>query len=407
MSYWRLVVDKAFVGRQPIYRDGVDVFAYELFSRDSELNRVAFTDGDRATAQLLLNTFVEIGLDQIVGPKFAFVNVTRNFVLSEYCASLPKGRVVLEIEADTTADQPLLEALSRLSKAGYSIALDNFVYRDDLRPLLEIADIVKIDIRGIEPAAIARQMSVRELGIKLLAQKVETHQEYEHCKQLGFDYYQGYFFCKPQIVSQGKMPANRLSTLHLLAKLHDPQITMDKLELAVGQNMAISYRILRYLNSPLFCLPRRVESLRHGIALVGMRLISEWASVLLLESIEEKPRELMITSMIRAHMCRQLGTGMRQKNLDQFFTAGLLSLIDAVMDRPMPEILRMLPLVDDIKNALSQRQGAMGAALKCVEAYERCDWDHTSCGDLDESKIREAYLTSVSWARTVTEQVLT
>jgi c-di-GMP phosphodiesterase len=399
-------VDKAFVGRQPIYKDGVNVFAYELFSRNSELNQAAFTDGDRATAELLINTFVEIGLDQLVGPNTAFVNVTPNFLLSEYCTMLPKQRVVLEISPDTAMDERLFQALCRLKKFGYSFALDNFIYQDELRPLLEIADIVKIDIRGMDAPAIAKQMSVRELGVKLLAQKVETHQGYQFCKQLGVDYYQGYYFCKPQIVSTGKIPANRLSTLHLLAKLHDPNITIDKLELAVGQNLAISVRILRYLNSPLFSLPRRVESLRHAIALVGMRLISEWASSILLESIEEKPQELMITSMIRAHMCRQLAGEMRQKNPDQFFTAGLLSLVDAVIDRPMTEILKSIPLVDDVKNAILKREGAMGAALNCVEAYERCDWDRTSCGDLDESRIRQAYLSSVGWARAITEKVL-
>jgi EAL and modified HD-GYP domain-containing signal transduction protein len=349
---------------------------------------------------------VVIGLDQVVGPSIAFVNVTRNFVLSEYCAQLPKKRVVLEIPADAEIDKPLLEALSRLSKAGYTIALDNFSYRDEIGPLLEIANIVKIDIRAMDREMIAKQTFVRQFGVKLLAQKVETHEEFQYCKELGFDYFQGYFFCKPQVVSQGKIPANRLSTLYMLAKLNDPLITMDKLELAVGQNLAISYRILRYLNSPLFCLPRRVESLRHGIALVGTRLISEWASVLLLESIEEKPRELMITSMIRGHMCRQLGTAMRQRNLDQFFTAGLFSLIDAVMDRPMNDLLKVLPLIDEVKEAILHRKGSIGTALKCVEAYERCDWDRIACVNLDDNRIREAYLSSVSWSRSVTQEVL-
>ena len=134
-------MDKAFVGRQPIYKDGVDVFAYELLSRTDELNRAAFTDGDRATSELLVNTFLEIGLDQVVGPHTAFVNVNRNFVLSDYCSRLPKDRVVLEIAGDAIVDERLIHGLSRLSLMGYSIALDNFVYRKDLRPLLEVAKI--------------------------------------------------------------------------------------------------------------------------------------------------------------------------------------------------------------------------------------------------------------------------
>jgi EAL and modified HD-GYP domain-containing signal transduction protein len=358
-------VEKAFVGRQPIYRDGVDVFAYELFSRHSELNRAVFTDGDKATAQLLLDTFVDIGLDQVVGQHVAFVNVTRNFVVSEYCASLPKGRVVLELACDTALDQPLLDALSLLSRAGYSIALDNFVFSEEIRPLLSIASIIKIDIGAMDRNEIALQVAIlREYDVKLLAQKVETHEQYEYCRQLGFDYYQGFFFCKPQIVSRRIIPFNRLSTLHLIARLQDPKISIDEIELAVGQNLAISHRILRYLNSPMHAFHREIESLRHGIALVGTRLICNWASMILLEAIEEKPRELMVTSMVRAHMCRQLGAAMGERNLDQFFTAGLFSLIDAVMDCPMAEVLGRLGLVESVKNAILQRKGAIGTALK-------------------------------------------
>src|SRR2546427_94864 len=246
-----------------------------------------------------------------------------------------------------------------------------------------VANIVKIDTRVVAPETIAEQTAVlRKAGVKLLAQKVETHEAYEQCKQLGFDYYQGYFFCRPQIVSQRKILADRLSILNLLAKLQDPQITIDELELAVGQTLGISYRILRYLNSPLHGLTRKVTSLRHGIALVGTRMISNWASMMLLESIDDKPRELMITTIARAHMCRQLGVAMRQRNMDQFFTVGLLSLIDAVTDRPMAEVLDLLPLVDDVKTAILDRAGIMGTALKCVEAYEQCNWEQAKCGDL-------------------------
>jgi len=149
--------DKVFVGRQPIYRDGVDVFGYELLSRDSELNRAAFADGDKATAQLLLNTFLDIGLDQVVGPHLAFVNVTRNFLFSEYCESLPKGRVVLEIAGDTDADTALLDRVSKLAQSGYCVALDNFVYNEQLRPLVAISDIVKLNIHALDRDSVTQQ----------------------------------------------------------------------------------------------------------------------------------------------------------------------------------------------------------------------------------------------------------
>jgi len=357
-------VQKAFVGRQPIYRDGVDVFAYELLSRDSELNRAAFTDGDRATAQLLLNTFLDIGLDQVVGPHLGFVNVTRNFILSEYCTSLPKDRIVFEITPDTVIDYALFDRFSSLIKSGYSIALDNFVYNEQIGPLIELSNIVKLDLQALGREAMAyHARALRRYGVKLLAQKVETHEDYAYCKELGFDYYQGFFFCKPQVLSETRIPFNRLSTVHLLAKLQDPSITMQELEHAVGQDVAISYRILRYLNSPVHAMPRKIESLRHAITLVGTRLISNWASMILLEAIEDKPRELMVTSMVRAHMCQQLGAAMRQKNVDQFFTVGLFSLLDALVDRTMVDALKPLPLVDEVRDALLYRKGIMARAL--------------------------------------------
>jgi c-di-GMP phosphodiesterase len=400
-------VEKVFVGRQPIYRDGVDVFGYELLSRDSELNRADLSDGDKATARLLLNTFLDIGLDQIVGPHLAFINVTRNFLFSEYCESLPKGRVVLEVASGTEVDTAFLERLSHLSRSSYCIALDNFIYDENLRPLVELSDIVKLDTQTLDRDTIAQQVrALRAYEVKLLAQKVETHEDYEYCKQLGFDYFQGYFFCKPQVVAETKIPTNRLSTLHLLAKLQDPRINVQDLEHAVGQDLAISYRILRYLNSPMLAMPRKIESLRHAIMLVGTRLICHWASLLLVEAIEDKPRELMMTTMVRAHMCQQLGAAMRQTNLDQFFTVGLFSLIDALVDRPMSEALKVLPLVDEVKDALLQRKGLMGKALDCVEAYERCDWEHTTCETLDEKNIQEAFLSSVAYARKVTGELV-
>jgi EAL and modified HD-GYP domain-containing signal transduction protein len=235
---------------------------------------------------------------------------------------------------------------------------------------------------------------------------VDTRADYDYCKKLGFDYFEGYFFCEPQISSKEPLPFNRLSTLHLLSKLQDPEISLKELEQAVGQDVAMSFRILRYLNSPIHALTRRVESIRHAITLVGTNLIRQWASVIWLESIEDKPRELMVMSMVRAQMCQQLGTAMGCKNLDQFFTVGLLSLLDVLLDRPMATVLEELPLVEEVKEALLNRKGPMGSALNCIRAYERCDWESTSCTNLDGKKIREAYLGSLSWSRTVVRELV-
>jgi len=401
-------MEQSFVGRQPIYREGVDVFAYELLSRNSELSQAAFTTGDKETASALLTEFINVGLESVVGPHPAFANVPRDFILSEYCSEVPKEGVVLQVGGDAHGDDAVLGALSRLASDGYSIALTDFLYHEDFRPFAELADTVKLNVRALDRDAVAKQVdALRPFNIKLLAEGVETHDDYQFCKDLGFDYFEGYFFCKPQASDRVVLlPHNRLSTLQLLSKLQNPEISLNELEQAVGQDVAMSYRILRYLNSPINALPRQVDSLRHAIVLIGTALIRQWASVIWLESIEDKPRELMIMSMVRAQMCQQLGASMGCRNLDQFFTVGLLSLLDALMDRPMESVLQELPLVPSVKDALSKQSGTLGAALSCVRAYEQCDWNKTSCGNLDETKIRESYLSSVAWSRAVIHELV-
>ena len=401
-------METAFVGRQPIYRDGVEVFAYELCSRNSELTQPAFAKGDTVAAEALLDEFIHTGLDRVVGPHPAFVNVTQDFILNEYPWLLPKTGVVLQIAADTTPESNFLKSLSHLSRQGYSIALSNFVYREELRPLAALADIVKVNPQSMDSVAVSEQVqALRPLNVKLLADGVETHQDYQRCKDAGFDYFEGYFFCKPKVSDNQKpLPSSRLSTLHLLAKLQDPDISLVELEHAVAQDVAITYPILRYLNSDDTALPRKVESLRHAISLVGTNLIRRWASVIWLEGVENKPRELMIMSMVRAYMSQQLGTALGSEKVDEFFTAGLLSLLDALLDRPMATILQDLPLVDPVKDALLNRAGPVGEALNCIQAYERCDWEHALCANLDEQKIREAYLGGVAWSRAVIHQLV-
>jgi EAL and modified HD-GYP domain-containing signal transduction protein len=401
------VMEKAFIGRQPIYREGIDVFAYELVSCGNELNQIASAKGDETKVKALLGQFVAVGLDRVIGPHPAFVNVTRDFILSEHASSIPKNGVVLQVPDEIVPDEEFMNALTGLSQSGYSVALDNFVYRDEVGPLAMLADIVKLNVRKLDRTTLTKQVQLlKPLKVKLLAEEVETHEDYQFCKNLGFDYFEGYFFTKPQYSKEQGLPFNRASTLYLLSKLQNPDINFNELEHAVGQDVAMSYRILRYLNSPLAALPRKVSSIRHAISLVGTSLIRQWASVIWLESIEEKPRELMIMAMVRAHMSEQLATAMGCKNADQFFTVGLLSLLDVLMDREMKDILGELPLTDVVKTALLERSGLMGQAVNCVEAYERCDWNRTSFGILDEKKIRDAYLSSVKWSRAVIHELV-
>jgi c-di-GMP phosphodiesterase len=391
-------MDDVFVGRQPIYDRQLDVYAYELLFRSSESNHARVTDGDRATSQVILNTFLELGLETIVGPKLAFINLTRGFILQDYSPVFPAGRVVLEVLEDIPVDAELVEAVSRLSSQGYLIALDDFIYHERLQPLVEVADIIKVDVLALDDVALREHAAtLRQYKVKLLAEKVETQDRYKYCRNLGFDYFQGYFFCKPEVIRGQRVPGSRLVTLQLLAKLQEPDTTFGDLEQIISRDVSLSYKLLRVVNSAFYALPQKVDSLRQALLRLGTRQITTWVSLILLSGFDEKPHELMVTAMVRAKMCELLARALGRSSTEMFFTVGLFSALDALTDSPMEEVLKSVPLSDEITAALLSNAGMLGEALRCVLAYERGDWDAVHCFGLDGTTITDAYLQAITW----------
>jgi EAL and modified HD-GYP domain-containing signal transduction protein len=356
-------------------------------------------NGNQATSQVILNTFMEIGLDTIVGEKRAFINLTRDFFLQEYSAVFPAKRVVLEVLEDIPVDAALLAAVRRLSGQGYTIALDDFVYHERLRPLVELADIVKVDVLAMDRKTLCEHsVLLRQHNVRLLAEKVETREVFKFCKALGFDYFQGYFFCKPEVIKGQRVPANRLATLQLLARLRDPDVEFRELETLMSRDVALSYKLLRLVNSAFYSLPRKVDSLRQALSLLGTKFLTTWVSLLILAGFDDKPLELMVTAMVRAKMCELLAQALGRSDTDTFFTVGLFSALDALMDSSMEEILKSLPLSDDLAAALLRHEGRLGSALACVLAYERGNWPAVVCPGLDNAAITGAYLHAITWA---------
>jgi EAL and modified HD-GYP domain-containing signal transduction protein len=387
-----------YVGRQPIYDRQLEVYAYELLFRSGEVNQARVMDGDQATSQVILNTFMEIGLETIVGPKLAFINLTRDFILQDYSFVFPAGRVVMEVLEDIPVDTELLTAVRRLSTQGYLIALDDFIYHERLQPLVELADIIKVDILALDQRALQEHVAtLRQYKVKLLAEKVETQDHFKYCRDLGFDYFQGYFFCKPEVIRGQRVPANRMTTLQLLVKLQDPETDFAELEAIISRDVSLSYKLLRVVNSAFYAMPQKVDSLRHALLRLGTRQIATWISLILLSRIDDKPHELMVTAMVRAKMCELLAQALKHPNKDRFFTVGLFSALDALMNSPMEEILISLPLSNDITSALLHNVGVLGDALRCVLAYERGDWEAVNCYGVDGSTITEAYLQAITW----------
>ena len=398
----------ALIGRQPIYGEDIRVFAYELLYRSEGCsNQATFLDGDSATANVLLNTFLEIGLEQVVGRKHkAFINITRSFLLQRLCHTLPANRVVLEILEDIEPDPPVLEAIAELSEQGYIIALDDFVYHESLLPLVELADFIKVDIAEIPRKTLPEHIRIlREYPAKLIAEKIETHEDFAFCESLGFDYFQGYFFCKPKLVEQRRLPSNSIMLLKFLGKVHDQNIDIEKLADVIKNDVSLSYKVLRYVNSAFYGLSKKVDSIAQAACLVGIDRLRTWATMMVLASLQEKPVELLVTALVRAKMCEQLGIALRADAPERFFMTGLFSVLDGFFDREMQEILESLPLSPDINKALLSRAGTLGQALNCILAYEQGRWNEINCDGLDANLVQDAYVAAVQWSSQTLESL--
>jgi EAL and modified HD-GYP domain-containing signal transduction protein len=396
-----------YIGRQPIYDRKLKVYAYELLFRAASDNSASFTDGDQATTDVIVNTFLEIGLDNIVGNRLAFINLTRSFFVGEHTISLPKNRVVLELLEDIDADDEVIAGVKRLSDQDYTIALDDFIYHESLQPLVTLADLVKIDIMTLSRDEIRQHVNaLRQHPLRLLAEKVETQEDFNFCMELGFDYFQGYFFAQPKVIRGQRLPNNRLAILKLLGRLQDPNITPEQLEELIAQDIAFSYRILRYVNSASLALPRKIESIHQAVVILGLQAIKSWTTLLAMSQVDNKPAELVVTAMVRGKMAEGLAKAMNAPQPESFFTVGLFSALDALMDNSMEEILTQLPLADHIAAALLHRRGIHGDILDCVLAYERGQWENLGCSQLGTHKIRDCYLDALQWAGDVCQRLI-
>ncbi|NOZ05950.1 MAG: HDOD domain-containing protein [Chloroflexi bacterium] len=387
-----------FVGRQPIFNRRLNVVGYELLFRKFGASEANVVDGDLATSQVILNTFMEIGLDRLVGDGLAFINLTRRFLIEESRLPAMPGRVVLEVLEDIEVDEALVKALRRLSRQGYQIALDDVVHPEDVSPLLEIADIVKVDLLAVDRDCLEEYVAtLRAYNVRLLAEKVETYEDIELCQDLGFGYFQGFFLSRPKVVSGRRMPASRLTIVRMLAELQNPYIEFGELEEIVRQDVSLSYKLLRLINSAFFSLPTKITTIRQALTLLGIEQVQAWLSLLLLSKVDDKPSALITTAMTRAKMCELLATASNEPAPETDFIVGLFSVLDALLDLPMEEIVATLPLSNEVTAALLKSQGHLGAALNCVRAYERGDWDAVSYSLLTPEDIRDAYLESLDW----------
>lgn len=397
-----------FVGRQPIFDLKLNVFAYELLYRSGQqLNPAAARiSGDRATTDTIVNTFLEIGLDRLVGKAYAAINLTESFLLEAGKLPFSPNQVILEILEDVPVTPALIAAVGALKTRGYMIALDDYIYSPEHKPLLHLADIVKIDIMAMDKAALKDSVDlIKPYRVKLLAEKVETPEEFSFCRRLGFDYFQGYFLSKPQIITGEKLPTNRLTLLNMLAQLNNPKSETEDLVEAINTDVTMGYKLLKLINSAAFNLPRKIDSLQHGIMLLGRKRLASWASMLAIGAMDDRPPEMLRTTMIRAKMCELLAEQAGIRQTERHFTVGMFSALDLLMQRPLARLIAPLPLSEEMITALLDHAGEMGEVLACVLAYEIADWENVQFRDLTTDDIRVANIEALTWANILVDSL--
>jgi EAL and modified HD-GYP domain-containing signal transduction protein len=388
-----------FVARQPVLDRQERVFGYELLFRADWRNMADFGDPDQATARVILNTFVDIGVERLVGANYAFFNLTRNLLLRHHDLPFPSTRAALEVPQDISIDAELVQATRELAAQGFSIVLNASMLRSDTRPLFEIAHFVKINALAYEGENLAALVqSLRKYHVKLIAEKVETYQQYDACRELGFDFFQGYFFCKPQIFTESTLPEGKLNVLRLLAALEKPDVEPRELETIIRNDVALSYKLLRCVNSAYFGLSMKVNSIAHGIVYLGVASIRNWARLLVLAGVEEQSAELLKVALLRARMCELLAPQHSREVQEAAFTVGLFSVLDALMNAPMRTLLMRVPLTDDIKQALLDEQGPYAKLLVSVRSYERGHWSTLEHTPYSPQELSQAYLEALDWA---------
>lgn len=392
-------MDRIYVGRQAIVDQNLSVYAYELLYRPGAESNGAFVeDGDQASSIVLLNTFIEMGLERIAGGRRVFVNMTKTFFTDMPPLPLGKDRLVMEILEDIEVDQDFILAIKTLKAAGHAIALDDYMFEAKWEPILPLVDIIKVDVLEAGwPLVKEKFPQLKAYGATLLAEKLETFADFEHAKDLGFDLFQGYFIAKPQIIEGTRLGENQVAIMQLLARLNDPSASIDDLKESIEKDPGFSFKILRFINSAAVGLPRKVDSIQQSVVYMGINHLRAWASLFAMARMDNKPLELINIGLVRANfcdlLCREVGKG----TAETAYIVGLFSILDALMDTSMQDILKELPLTDETTSALVDQTGVYGQFLHCILNIEENNWDEGICGS-DSQTLNTLYLNSTEAA---------
>lgn len=404
-----------FVGRQPILNRQGDIYGYELLYRNSSDNFFPGVDSDKATIGLLVNTFLSIGIEKVTGESVAFINFSGELLAQDIFTSLKPERVVIEILEDVEITPSLLTRMRLLKAQGFKLALDDFILQKQYMvhiELFEIVDIVKVDY--IDTTA-AERLEIETFikkypDISLLAEKVETEQQFKEAEKVGYKLFQGYFFAKPEIISGIEIPPNVSLNFQIIELFNTESPNIDDIASLIMRDMSLSYKLLRFINTLAFGVPKRISSIKQAIVTIGLRETKKWMLVLTLHELGEgqgqgRIKALVNYSLTRAKMCELLAKHEGKENAEEYFLTGMFSLINVIMKRDWDDILALIPLSDVVARTLKGERTEITPALQLAEAIERFDWQQleqlAEKMGIDNFKLSAYTLEAHRWAQII------
>lgn len=404
-----------FLARQPILDRDQNTVAYELLFRNSTTNAASVTDDLLATAHVITNLFSEMGVQSVIGNNLGFVNVSGDMLLADMIELLPANQMVLEILETVSIDQRIIDRCIALKKMGFTIALDDFsLMRDEYRELMPLIDIVKVDLMEFDRGALINAtQKLKKYPAKLLAEKIDSQEQFNTCAQLGFHYFQGYFFAKPTVLSSKRADPSQLALLKLLGLVLEDAST-PALEAAFKQDPKLTYNLLRLVNSVASGVNQHINSLSQAIIVLGRRQLQRWLQLLLFTlqaGPSNFPSPLMQLAATRGKMMEILSRIDNNKDRgyqEHAFMTGIFSLLETLIGMPLKDIIEQLRLPDDIRAALLERGGTLGRLLALCEELEKGNFAAvetilTDLPGLNARDVTEAQLAAARWVASLSE----
>lgn len=396
-----------FLARQPILDRFNRLIGYELLFRDNERNTYQGEDGDKATIDVIKNSFINIGIEKVTGDKKAFINFTESILKSDIFEVLPAKSVIIEILEDIEPTEEIVELCRKLKAKGYVIALDDFIFSKKYEELLKIVDIIKIDFKITKGDA--RRTVINQINssrIKFLAEKVETMEEFNEAVSYGYEYFQGYYLSKPLMISGKKIAENKAIYIKILQEINSENFTIESMESLIKKDVSLAFKLLKLINSSYYNFASEIKSIRQALALLGEKEMKKWLYLIVFKTIgEDKPEIIIINSLTRAKFAEIISKKIKVE-VDPFnaYLTGILSMIDLLLDRPIDQILEEILIHKQVKDGLNGiNDNVYRRLLDLIIEYEKGEWDQvlkiSKELDLDENDLPQAYYEAIFYAK--------